>query len=464
VAWTYGISETTSAALRMILRTAAASGGGPGHDSLPALAAAWPSGPVLGEIPAPVLLTMALTWIDPLDQAAADPRRLAELTAMLGRLMRSDGDQQRRNTGRLLMATARTAECRHDVAAAAYSWDLVRDALLVTGGAVSDEARRLADGAVTRVLSGRVRDAVAETTRAQVLSEELGLTVTHAVATASRALAHAWAGDLSAVAADVSQARTTGVRGGPALTRAITGWAAGVAALRTHRYAEAWAELCRVGEHATIGRNAIADLVEAAVGTADRAHLAVAAARLAEAEHAAAVLGSAHLSALTLRGRALLQAADRDDDAVEALFQQAVAEGRGAAAPLELGRTLLAYGDWLRRRGRVIIARKYFGEAQFVFDSAGAAPWSRAAVEQLHAAGVVVGRTGGGPVTAGVLTAQERRVAELAATGLTTREVAGALRCSERTVTWYLAEVYPKLGVTGRWQLAEALDPGGAAG
>ncbi|WP_250032216.1 helix-turn-helix transcriptional regulator [Paractinoplanes maris] len=449
VAWTYGISETTWTGLRQILEVTSSP------------AEAWPSSPVPSEIPAPLLLTMALTWIDPLTGAAAVRDRLAGLTTRLGRLMLSDGDQQRRNTGRLLMATARTAECLHDIEAAAHSWDLVRDALIATGGAVSDEARRLADSAVTRVVSGRVRDAVAETTRAQVLSEELGLSVTYGLAAAGRALAHAWSADLSAVAADVSRARS--MEPGPALTRAITGWAAGVAALRAHRHAEAWAELNLVDEHTTTAWNAIADRVEAAVGTGEPACVAVAESRLAEAERAASVLGSAHLCALTLRGRALLRAArhPQDQDEIGALFQEAVDAGRRCGAPLELGRTLLSYGIWLRDHGQVIIARKYFGEAQFVFDSAGAGGWGLVAADQLRAAGVATGRPVREPATADVLTAQERRVAELAASGLTTREVATALHCSERTVTWYLAEVYPKLGVAGRWQLAGVFEGAG---
>lgn len=52
------------------------------------------------------------------------------------------------------------------------------------------------------------------------------------------------------------------------------------------------------------------------------------------------------------------------------------------------------------------------------------------------------------------LTAQELRVAQLAAEGLTNREIAARLLISHRTVGHHLGSVYPKLGVTSRAELA----------
>ncbi|MER7435324.1 helix-turn-helix transcriptional regulator, partial [Pseudonocardia alni] len=57
------------------------------------------------------------------------------------------------------------------------------------------------------------------------------------------------------------------------------------------------------------------------------------------------------------------------------------------------------------------------------------------------------------PAGAG-LTAQELRVAQLAAEGLTNREIAARLLISHRTVGHHLGSVYPKLGVTSRAELA----------
>lgn len=55
------------------------------------------------------------------------------------------------------------------------------------------------------------------------------------------------------------------------------------------------------------------------------------------------------------------------------------------------------------------------------------------------------------------LTASERRVARMAAQGLTNREVAQALFVSLRTVETHLTHAFQKLGIDSRNQLAEAL-------
>lgn len=55
------------------------------------------------------------------------------------------------------------------------------------------------------------------------------------------------------------------------------------------------------------------------------------------------------------------------------------------------------------------------------------------------------------------MTASERRAAELAATGQTTREVAAALYLSPKTVEAYLARVYAKLGIHSRAELGRAM-------
>jgi DNA-binding CsgD family transcriptional regulator len=53
------------------------------------------------------------------------------------------------------------------------------------------------------------------------------------------------------------------------------------------------------------------------------------------------------------------------------------------------------------------------------------------------------------------LTAQERQIVALAASGLTNREIAERLKLSPRTIASHLYHVYPKLGVTRRHELRE---------
>ena len=56
------------------------------------------------------------------------------------------------------------------------------------------------------------------------------------------------------------------------------------------------------------------------------------------------------------------------------------------------------------------------------------------------------------------LTPQEREIAQLAATGLTNREIAARLYVSHRTVSSHLHRIFPKLGITSRAALRDALD------
>ena len=58
------------------------------------------------------------------------------------------------------------------------------------------------------------------------------------------------------------------------------------------------------------------------------------------------------------------------------------------------------------------------------------------------------------------LTPRERRVADLAAEGLTTRQIAEALFVTPKTVEFHLRRTYQKLDISSRTQLADALAAG----
>ncbi|ATZ22388.1 Putative HTH-type transcriptional regulator [Streptomyces lavendulae subsp. lavendulae] len=82
---------------------------------------------------------------------------------------------------------------------------------------------------------------------------------------------------------------------------------------------------------------------------------------------------------------------------------------------------------------------------------------ARAALTATATAPVSVSRPGGGPLA--TLSVREQEVAELAAAGLSSRQVAERLVLSTRTVDTHLGNAYRKLGVSSRVALARLLGP-----
>jgi DNA-binding CsgD family transcriptional regulator len=132
------------------------------------------------------------------------------------------------------------------------------------------------------------------------------------------------------------------------------------------------------------------------------------------------------------------------DDAVSAL-DDALREHDRAPIPFERAWTMLVRGRVLRRRRERAAARTSLVEARDVFAGLGAARFLEIARDELTRTGI--------RVASGDLTATERRVAELAAAGMTNREVAAALFISPKTVDANLARAYRKLGVESRAEL-----------
>ena len=145
-----------------------------------------------------------------------------------------------------------------------------------------------------------------------------------------------------------------------------------------------------------------------------------------------------------------------DDDQAEAHFLAALDDGwRGY--PFLRARTLFSFGRWLRRRRRSADSRVPIRDAIALFDALGATRWSERARQELRATGERIGpRT---PDARDQLTAQELQIAQLAATGLSNREIGERLFLSHRTIGSHLYRVFPKLGITARSQLRAALGP-----
>ena len=127
----------------------------------------------------------------------------------------------------------------------------------------------------------------------------------------------------------------------------------------------------------------------------------------------------------------------------------------GRYAKLELARALIDYGAALRRRKERQASREPLSRGRELALRCGAVPLADRAEEELAATGARARSI----ILTGVesLTASERRVAQMAADGLTNPEIAQALYVSRKTVETHLRHVFQKLDVESRRQLPALL-------
>ncbi|MEU1550657.1 AAA family ATPase [Nocardia sp. NPDC005745] len=352
---------------------------------------------------------------------------------------------------RVLLSLGLAAEAMQDLPTAHAALAAGR-AHLDRTGAAGDESHLLAWLACQRVLAGSLAEGVADAAMAERMAVDLGLPAVAAAAAASGALGLAWRGQHDEVTEVLTRIRHNTDDALWASTTARAAWAGGHVALQKRSYRQAWLELGGVHADRTTALWALGDFVEAALrsGKRDLARQA-----LDDAARDAAVLGSPDLDMLVQRGWALLA----DDDKADAYFHAALDRGRAAVTLLEIARTQLDYGRWLRRERRVAAAREQLAAALHTFEELGAAAWADHAAIELRAAGVAPTRRrpASSLSDANALTPQELQITRLAAQGLTNKEIADRLYLSHRTVGAHLYRVFPKLGITGRAQLRDAI-------
>src|SRR6266516_4253057 len=130
--------------------------------------------------------------------------------------------------------------------------------------------------------------------------------------------------------------------------------------------------------------------------------------------------------------------------------EQALAEHGRIAMPFELARTMLVLGRLQRRRGRRRDAKASLEVALEIFTNLDTRLWTEKAQRELARLGIRRG--------AGVgLTPSEERIAQLAASGQTNRQVAAAMLISPKTVEANLARVYQKLDIRSRAELGRRM-------
>lgn len=238
------------------------------------------------------------------------------------------------------------------------------------------------------------------------------------------------------------------------LVVAVATWARGLAKLGAGQLADASDELRKMftpgdrAAHFEARRWALADLVEAELHSARADGLP---SLVAEMEPVAEGGASVRAQLVVRRAKALLA----PDDRADGLFKAALEVVGSAEWPFELARTQLSYGTWLRRHRRIVAARPLLQLALETLSRLGAGPWIDHARAELRAAGITLAPRKADAVEQ--LSPQQRQIAALAARGLTNREIGSKLFLSPRTVGFHLYNIFPKLEVTRRAQLAEVL-------
>ena len=232
----------------------------------------------------------------------------------------------------------------------------------------------------------------------------------------------------------------------------------GFVALSAGEWAEADAQLSAGAELAARiavrhpGRFKLAgDQVEAALarGDVDRA-----AAIEATLEEAARIAPTPWVIAVGARSAGLLAAARGDLDGAAAAFDRALVDHERLPMPFERARTMLARGQLHRRRKEKRLADETLRAALAAFEELGAVTWADRARMELA-------RVGRRPHAPAGLTETERRVAALAASGLSNKHIAEQAFLAPKTVDNVLGRVYEKLGIHSRAELGAQMAAAG---
>lgn len=322
-------------------------------------------------------------------------------------------------------------------------------------GAESDLIFLAAHRVMIEIWRGRLADAalVAEDTiqRATQLGGDFPLFV----ALTARAACAAYAGLERDARRDVDEALAASERCG---SRSLQEWTRGTLAFLEVSVGNHGAALAAV-QPLMAGLRAALDATEVAtaVFVPDAVEAMIALARFSDAEPLIDALerngrrlDRPWMLAIGARCRAMLLAAQGDVHAAYSAAQQATCEHDRLRMPFERARTRLLLGQLQRRHREKEVAAATMREALAVFEELGAPLWAERARAELARVKV-------GPRQTTVLTPSERRVAELAAAGMTNRDVAAKLFISAKTVEVNLSRVYRKLGIHSRVELSRVI-------
>ncbi len=282
-----------------------------------------------------------------------------------------------------------------------------------------------------------------------LIDESLAITQVAGVASFKYAslMLEAWRGDDARAIDTFESARRDGTARGEGMGVGTLDWALALLHNGRSRHGEALVAAQRAVEHDDLGMFswALAELVEAAVRVDRPDDAAGALACLTSRTQAS---GTDWALGVEAAARALVH---DDEDAYRESVER-LATTRGA---LQLARSRLLYGEWLRRENRRAEAREQLRAAHESFSRIGAAGFAERARLELQATGETVRRL---DVQArDALTPQEAQVARMARDGRTNPEIGAQLFISPRTVEYHLHKVFRKLDVSTRRELRAAL-------
>ncbi|MER6537985.1 AAA family ATPase [Streptomyces sp900105755] len=263
-------------------------------------------------------------------------------------------------------------------------------------------------------------------------------------------LLYAWTGQEAELRAAADTMRAMSRENGTGVTYRWAGQALSIFEIGSGRYQEALdAQLDMFDDPpVALGDMNLAGMVEAGLRAGDPRAAAMAMERL---EERAPLAGTPWALGLLARCRALMS----EGDEAEQLYKESIAHLEKVPVAVELAWSRLLFGEWLRRRKRRADARVQLRAAYESFESWGAAPFAERARVELQATGETARRRTVG--TQFDLTAQERHVAALAASGLTNTEIATRLFVTTSTIEFHLSKVFRKLGITSRKQIEDKL-------
>jgi DNA-binding CsgD family transcriptional regulator len=332
-------------------------------------------------------------------------------------------------------------------------WKVVRDGR--DGGAAASAVSALMMLCHDAYRDGRWDDAERTAEEGIAWSERLGYQLIALPGVYCRALVAAARGDDEACRSLTEELVVWAASRGVRMVEHFAGRARALAALGRGEYEEAYRLTTSISPaghltpHVPVVLWTARDLVEAAVRTGRTAEAEAHVAAIQRAE----VFGLVPRLALIAAGSAALVASGEE---AGDRYRAALALPGTEQFPFERARVQLSYGEHLRRTRAPHASRRELTEALETFQRLGAQPWIARTVHELRAGG----QPHRSPATyrdRDALTAQERQIASLAASGLSNKEIGTRLYLSPRTVSGHLYRVFPKLGVSTRAALRDAL-------